>query len=70
MKYRLAKIVIKFMKAIIVTDTPTPRPATLYSCKTTSISNNTTPPPLNRKNETVFHFFVPKTFLTLKRLQS
>lgn len=54
MKYRLAKIVIKFVKAITVTDTPTPRPATLHSCKTTSISNNTTPPPLNRKNETVF----------------
>lgn len=54
MKYRLAKIVIKFMKAITVNYTPTPRPATLHSCKTTSISNNTTPPPLNRKNETVF----------------
>ncbi len=38
MKYRLAKIVIKFMKAITVNYTPTPRPATLHSCKTTSIS--------------------------------
>lgn len=62
MKYRLAKIVIKFVKAIIITDTPIPRPATLHSLKTTFISNNTTSPPRNlkKRNNVSYQIYRPK----------